>query len=243
MPEMKNDDLNDKKSVDSEGNVSAHDGFLSTDFNKNAFDLERHPIDQMTAGRHLTFYKNIMFDNPVSYCRYSNNDKFLAVGLMNGKIALIQNDIMNIDCMLDSGIEGLPCTSIRWRPNDRLNEMLLTTNCDGSLTGFSLRSKKVKWKIQEKSSNFLCADYKNAGNGFIVGDHKGNISIYDEETTQVVRCYERGHSNSPGHTNRVFSIKCFDDKNPCVFLSGGWDSIVYFWDMRDSKVSPFLIKI
>lgn len=33
------------------------------------------------------------------------------------------------------------------------------------------------------------------------------------------------------HDNRVFCIK-WNPKNNNIFLSGGWDKTVYFWDIR-----------
>ena len=44
---------------------------------------------------------------------------------------------------------------------------------------------------------------------------------------------ETGHLGS--HNNRIFCLKWHpDDEN--IFLSGGWDKTVFFWDIR-SKVS------
>ena len=37
-----------------------------------------------------------------------------------------------------------------------------------------------------------------------------------------------------GHSNRVFSIKCITDK-PNVFISGGWDSKIRVWDVREKN--------
>lgn len=34
------------------------------------------------------------------------------------------------------------------------------------------------------------------------------------------------------HVNRVFSVKCLE-KDPCVFFTGGWDSMVQIWDVRN----------
>ena len=38
----------------------------------------------------------------------------------------------------------------------------------------------------------------------------------------------------PGHSNRIFALRfCNDDPN--ILLSGGWDSAVFIWDLREKK--------
>ncbi len=34
------------------------------------------------------------------------------------------------------------------------------------------------------------------------------------------------------HVNRVFSVKCMK-KDPNIFFSGGWDSMIQIWDVRN----------
>jgi WD40 repeat protein len=41
-------------------------------------------------------------------------------------------------------------------------------------------------------------------------------------------------SNTPGHSNRVFSVKFLPDV-PNTFISGGWDGNVLIWDLRERK--------
>lgn len=38
--------------------------------------------------------------------------------------------------------------------------------------------------------------------------------------------------NYRGHSNRVFSVKFIDDH---TVLSGGWDSVIHLWDVRQGK--------
>lgn len=37
---------------------------------------------------------------------------------------------------------------------------------------------------------------------------------------------------SPGHSNRIFCVKFIDENN---LVSGGWDSVIHFWDTRQRK--------
>lgn len=34
-----------------------------------------------------------------------------------------------------------------------------------------------------------------------------------------------------GHVTKIFSV-CFNPAKPNEFISGGWDNILYFWDVR-----------
>lgn len=38
--------------------------------------------------------------------------------------------------------------------------------------------------------------------------------------------------NNVGHDNRIFAVKYIDDN---VIMSGGWDTVVHFWDLRQGK--------
>lgn len=38
--------------------------------------------------------------------------------------------------------------------------------------------------------------------------------------------------NNVGHDNRIFALKFIDDT---TLISGGWDSVIYVWDIRQGK--------
>lgn len=114
------------------------------------------------------------------------------------------------------------------------SESLLSVNCDGTLSQFGTQKMKTSWKDQERGKMWLCADYKPNGKSFIVGDNKGMITLFDEETKKKTTVFEPGNNQCPGHTNRVFSVKFLRDQ-PQVFISGGWDNLVYFWDIREKR--------
>lgn len=55
------------------------------------------------------------------------------------------------------------------------------------------------------------------------------MRLYDEVTKKQKAKLE-GTINSPGHTNRVFSIK-FSKNDPNIVASAGWDKTVIIWDI------------
>ncbi len=54
----------------------------------------------------------------------------------------------------------------------------------------------------------------------------------DVETKSLAVTCESAQWNSSGHDNRVFCVKFIDSH---VLMSGGWDSVVHFWDVREGK--------
>lgn len=77
-------------------------------------------------------------------------------------------------------------------------------------------------------------DYDLDCNNFLIGDNKGNIYLYDENTEKQIFLYSSASFYNHGHSNRVFSLKFLQD-SPFLFLSGGWDGMIFLWDIRDNK--------
>ena len=55
------------------------------------------------------------------------------------------------------------------------------------------------------------------------------MRLYDEVTKKPKGKLE-GTLNSPGHSNRIFSIK-FNKADPTILASAGWDKNVIIWDL------------
>ena len=61
------------------------------------------------------------------------------------------------------------------------------------------------------------------------------MRLYDEVTKKQKAKLE-GTLNSPGHANRIFSMK-FSKSDPTVLASGGWDKCVIVWDLVGRSLS------
>jgi len=69
---------------------------------------------------------------------------------------------------------------------------------------------------------------------FAVAGSEPFVKIYDESTKKKVHNFGGEELYPPGHTSRVYCIKCSLD-NPNIFYSGGWDMRVIRWDARMGK--------
>ena len=80
----------------------------------------------------------------------------------------------------------------------------------------------------------MALEYDLSGDNIYVGDNQGNISMINEHTEKETRSFQKATFFNNGHSNRIFSIKQLND-NPNIFLTGGWDGMVFLWDVRDEK--------
>lgn len=68
-----------------------------------------------------------------------------------------------------------------------------------------------------------------------MGTNTGDILLVNESTLSEVRTFASASWFNNGHSNRVFSIKFISDDHN-VLTSGGWDGMIFIWDIRDPKV-------
>ena len=88
--------------------------------------------------------------------------------------------------------------------------------------------------VKENDNQILALDYCSELTKICTAGKDCAVRIYDDATKRLVRTFEKGSWYSPGHSNRVFSCK-FMPKDPNTLITGGWDSSVFIWDIRQPK--------
>lgn len=122
----------------------------------------------------------------------------------------------------------------RWRPLTApgvTKNVLIATNAHGDMKHFHTTSGKMLNKITEGYDTLLTCDYRPDGLAFLTAGYDGIVRTYDEQTRQKVSELSGGGTGNSGHTNRVTCAKYVQD-DPNIIVSGGWDTTVCIWDVR-----------
>ncbi|KAL5016007.1 hypothetical protein ScPMuIL_005596 [Solemya velum] len=176
----------------------------------------------------------------VMCCRYSADGSVLAVGLIDGCIKIYSPDTFQLLYSLqddDTISQRLPVTQIRFRIPQREDKqdssnILIATYASGDIKVWYYTSGECL-HTQNEDRQTLCMALNPTGNHFVTAGSDTKINLYDEHTRKVIRTLEPSDSRDTmdGHHYRVFALK-YHHHNDHVFLSGGWDDTVLYWDER-----------
>lgn len=168
--------------------------------------------------------------------RFSPDDQYLAAACGNGSIRVYNVATGKRAFLLnDTPEDKLPTTQLRWRPQQSLSKtknVLISVGADGNIVHWHTASGKRLHEIAEPDNQLFCLDYIADGSQFATAGKKREIRVYDEATKKLTQVLTGGDSlNTPGHSNRVFSLK-YHPTMRNVMVTGGWDNTVQFWDLR-----------
>jgi COMPASS component SWD3 len=111
---------------------------------------------------------------------------------------------------------------------------MVSVAADGYLAFWHAPTGKCIMPFKDpKDVDLYCVDYRRDGQVLAVGGKDGAVKVYDDTTKTLTAVLKAEGQYSLGHANRVFSVRFTDDLN--ILASGGWDSTVFFWDLRMSK--------
>lgn len=178
----------------------------------------------------------------VQSVRFDPQDKYLAVGCEDGSIKIfnVSNSklVYTLNQRRNDGSgeeEKRPSTCIRWRPTGtsaRTKNVLISVHADGSVQHWHTTSGKSLHKLYSNHNQLYCADFSPDGRFFATAGRDLIVRVYDETTKSVVTEFQPGGAGSPGHSNRIFSVK-YNIQEPNILISGGWDNTIQIWDMRE----------
>ncbi|XP_054257931.1 WD repeat-containing protein 5B-like isoform X3 [Macrosteles quadrilineatus] len=138
--------------------------------------------------------------------------------------------------------EDLPVTSVQFRLNAHNSQAsaLLSTYTDGRVLIWDYENGKVLLDLKENRQVLGSAYHPKLNKFLTVGDNAA-IYLYNAETGQREQTYEKGTLSDvvDGHTSRVFTA-VFHPQQTSEFVSGGWDSVVHFWDLRTHHSIRFI---
>lgn len=172
--------------------------------------------------------------------RFSPDGKFLAAGCGDGAIRVFNTQTGHLAYNLQGGSNAsLPTTAIRFRPitaSTRTKNVFLAANATGVIQHWHMTSGKCLHSAEDADNQVYALDYCDDGAKFATAGKDTYIRIYEEATKSVICTMKGGmgydSKSTPGHSNRVFSVK-FVPGNDNLVLSGGWDNTVQIWDIRE----------
>lgn len=108
----------------------------------------------------------------------------------------------------------------------------------GYLRNYSLTMDQMlsqNEKHYDKGNHLNTADFTMDGRRLLLGGSDQKVHLYEEtgERRYIGAISDRGFK-VPGHTGRVFSVKCHPD-DPNVAVSCAWDSNLKIYDLRARK--------
>ena len=124
---------------------------------------------------------------------------------------------------------------VRWRPGIVNDPVLTAVTVAGEIVSFNIQNGRLRYRLlRQAGTQLLSLDYSPDGLHLITGDQLGNIIMTSDEYQKDVRTFKSASWFNAGHSSRLFSLKFVSDE-PNVFVSGGWDGMIFLWDLRDPK--------
>lgn len=160
--------------------------------------------------------------------RYSKTDRFIGCGLSNGYISLI--DPYSLKSEIKIHASDYAVTSIRFKGDG----VIMSVSADGKVSSWHTLNGKKLHSFEEKNNPIMCLDINAEGNKFVTGGNDKVVKLYDDETKTLIKELRPSYSQI-GHSNRIFST-CFHRTETNLLASGGWDSIVVFYDIRSCEI-------
>ncbi|XP_074031543.1 uncharacterized protein [Leptinotarsa decemlineata] len=206
--------------------------------------LKKVQKDMTTIEGKVNIISQIEGPREVLCCKYNEEYDYLAAGYADGIIRVYQSATgEHIFTLTDADVKDVraPCTSIKHRPVSKIYPI---TNCftgtyaNGCVKCWSYHFNQCLYTIKEKRQTFGITYHPRFPKFVTYGDDL-RVYFYDEEskTQERVLMASENPDKHDGHMSRVFAA-CFHPRNNYELITGGWDDVVQFWDLRQ----PYAIR-
>ena len=163
--------------------------------------------------------------------RYSRTDRFLGVGMSSGKIHLLDphNSFKHEINIIAS---DYAVTSIRFKGDSSV----MSVSADGRVSSWHTLTGKKLHSFEEPNNPIMCLDMNYDCSKFATAGNDRTVRLYDDDTKTLIHDFKPNYYEI-GHSNRIFAVT-FSKTDPNIIVSGGWDSILVFYDIRQKKNKP-----
>lgn len=168
------------------------------------------------------------FDSAVQKVRFSPSGTYSAVGFTDGNLRVFDLET-NVEVHHEPSAGEASVIGIGWLDDTHL----LAAYTSGTVRSIDISGTKTS-KIRLRTSVFSLG-ISRKGSKFAVGTENGEIRLFDIGTNREVAALDSASisdSTLSGHKSRVYSTVFI---SPTVFVSGGWDSQLMMFDLRESK--------
>ena len=210
---------------------------------KSSF-LNKYPNKRKVAFRDLYRYQNpVHKENPITkndrepeiYAISICQDKdSIATGYSNGEIH-IYNKYKNVKLVQYSRE-----TIIGLKIHHNNNNILTSISSSGDVVNTHVPSGKKlnEFKIEKLIPRTLDLSIKD--DKIAVGFAEGQIQIFNNNTQTLEKLIKKGTSFATGHINQIHCV-VFDKKNSDRLVSGGRDSRILIWDLRNLEPTGMVV--
>ena len=210
---------------------------------KSSF-LNKYPNKRKVAFRDLYRYQNpVHKENPITkndrepeiYAISICQDKdSIATGYSNGEIH-IYNKYKNVKLVQYSRE-----TIIGLKIHHNNNNILTSISSSGDVVNTHVPSGKKlnEFKIEKLIPRTLDLSIKD--DKIAIGFAEGQIQIFNNITQTLEKLIKKGTSFATGHINQIHSV-VFDKKNSDRLVSGGRDSRILIWDLRNLEPTGMVV--
>lgn len=92
--------------------------------------------------------------------------------------------------------------------------------------------KKLSVFTINENRQVLNVVYHPRSSKFLTVGDDARVLMYDENSKTLERIFKSSDAAElDGHVSKVFSV-CFNPTSNYEFITGGWDDVICFWDIR-----------